>query len=323
MKKRKKLKLKKQVYFFLAGIIVVILSVIFGVSFYRDAKYKETLEYQLIKEGYNKDEIALLQSKLKEDEILEDVKSYEKDLLLSLVQEKYFLSKNLKEYVEYNEENEEDYELSDIVAVVNVHAHLKWYQETYETDTSLQEKMIVNKFYELSKDYVPENLKVIPLTYAYGAEGDNQIIDYAYDKFMDLWQAGKDAGYHFMVQSSYRDYEEQESLYNERKASLGERKADETAARPGHSEHQTGLVLDMVSIAHSSGEDFSQSEDYQWLQENAYKYGFIERYPEGKTYLTGYSPESWHWRYVGIEAATICHNENITYDEYYAFYIES
>ena len=56
---------------------------------------------------------------------------------------------------------------------------------------------------------------------------------------------------------------------------------------------------------------------------NAYKYGFIERYPEDKTYITGYEPESWHWRYVGKEAAKIVHDENITYDEYYAYYIEN
>ena len=58
------------------------------------------------------------------------------------------------------------------------------------------------------------------------------------------------------------------------------------------------------------------------MKDHAHEFGFIERYPEGKTYLTGYSPESWHWRYVGVDAATVVHDEGITYDEYYAFYIE-
>ena len=68
--------------------------------------------------------------------------------------------------------------------------------------------------------------------------------------------------------------------------------------------------------------EFADSEEYKWLKEHAHEFGFIERYPEGKTYLTGYNPESWHWRYVGVEAATTMYEENITYDEYYAFYIE-
>ena len=78
----------------------------------------------------------------------------------------------------------------------------------------------------------------------------------------------------------------------------------------------------MTSIKEKYDDDFTNSAAYKWLKENAYKYGFIERYPEGKTYITGYSPESWHWRYVGPEIARKMHDENITYDEYYAYYIE-
>lgn len=68
---------------------------------------------------------------------------------------------------------------------------------------------------------------------------------------------------------------------------------------------------------------FKDSEAYSWLKENAHNYGFIERYPEGKENITGYNPEAWHWRYVGTEVAKIIHDENITFDEYYAFYVEN
>ena len=182
--------------------------------------------------------------------------------------------------------------------------------------------MNVNKFYTLSATYTPENLRNIELSYAYGEEGENKLIDYAYDKFLELWQAANEQGFYLMVTSSYRDYESQKEIYDYRVSTQGERKADETAARPGHSEHQTGLVIDMTSKTEPLADSFSNSEAYKWLKENAYKYGFIERYPEGKTYLTGYSPESWHWRYVGEEAAKLIHDEDITFDEYYAFYIE-
>ena len=68
--------------------------------------------------------------------------------------------------------------------------------------------------------------------------------------------------------------------------------------------------------------NFEESDAFKWLQDNAYKYGFILRYPKDLEYLTGYNYESWHYRYVGIEAATYIHENNITYDEYYAYFIE-
>ena len=205
---------------------------------------------------------------------------------------------------------------------MNVHANHKWYQLELNTNEDLGMLMNVNKFYALSETYTPENLKNIDLTYAYGEEGENKLIDYAYDKFLELWQAANDQGFYLMVTSSYRDYESQKEIYDYRVSTWGERKADETAARPGHSEHQTGLVIDMTSKTEPLADSFTDSEAYKWLKENAYKYGFIERYPERKTYLTGYNPESWHWRYVGLEAAKTMHDENITFDEYYAFYVE-
>ena len=205
---------------------------------------------------------------------------------------------------------------------MNVHANHKWYQLELNTNEDLSMLMNVNKFYALSETYTPENLKNIGLTYAYDEEGENKLIDYAYDKFLELWQAANDQGFYLMVTSSYRDYESQKEIYDYRVSNWGERKADETAARPGHSEHQTGLVIDMTSKTEPLADSFTDSEAYKWLKENAYKYGFIERYPEGKTYLTGYSPESWHWRYVGLEAAKTMHDEDITFDEYYAFYVE-
>ena len=319
-KKKKKIRLKKQAYYLLAVIVFLIVGVILGINFYNDFKYKQTDEYKLTSKGYSLEDTHILLDKLSENGISSLINQDKNDTIVGLVKEKYFLEKNLNRYLAYIEEEEEE-NLTDVVAIVNVNADYKWYEEEFETDTSLNEQMIVNKFYALSEDYTPENLVSIPLDYSYGTEGENQLIEYAYDKFLDLWQAAHDEGFYLMVTSSYRDYASQKEIYDYRKATQGERKADETAARPGHSEHQTGLVVDMTSTTEPSATDFSESEAYKWLKEHAHEFGFIERYPEGKTYLTGYSPESWHWRYVGIEAATVMHEENITYDEYYAFYL--
>ena len=320
MKKRKR-KLKKQVYYFLAGIVAVIVIVILGINFYNDFQYKQTNEYKLIEKGYSEEDTKTILEKLSNDKINSILETEKNDNIVNLVKEKYFLEKNLDRYLSYLEE-EEDTSFSDVVAIVNVHADSRWYEEEFQVDTSLNELMMVNKFYTLDETYTSENLVTIPLTYAYGNEGDNQILDYAYEKFLDMWQAANDEGYYLMVNSSYRNYEEQQQTYDNLKNTVGERKADEIAARPGHSEHQTGLVVDMTSKNSPYSNEFADSEEYKWLKEHAHEFGFIERYPEGKTYLTGYNPESWHWRYVGVEAATTMYEENITYDEYYAFYIE-
>lgn len=321
MKKKKRLKLKKKVYYFGAFIVFLIVGILLGINYYNDYQYKQTNEYKLLEKGYSLEDTKTIFAKLSETEQQKLIDNDKDDKIISLLEQKYFLEKNLEDYKEYiNKNNETDY--AKVISIVNVHANHKWYQLELNTNEDLGMLMNVNKFYTLSETYTPENLKNIDLTYAYDEEGKNKLIDYAYDKFLELWQAANDQGFYLMVTSSYRDYESQKEIYDYRVSTWGERKADETAARPGHSEHQTGLVIDMTSKTEPLADSFTDSKAYEWLKENAYKYGFIERYPEGKTYLTGYNPESWHWRYVGLEAAKTMHDENITFDEYYAFYVE-
>lgn len=321
MKKKKRLKLKKKVYYFGAFIVFLIVGILLGINYYNDYQYKQTNEYKLLEKGYSLEDTKTIFAKLSETEQQKLIDNDKDDKIISLLEQKYFLEKNLEDYKEYiNKNNETDY--AKVISIVNVHANHKWYQLELNTNEDLGMLMNVNKFYALSETYTPENLKNIDLTYAYGEEGENKLIDYAYGKFLELWQAANDQGFYLMVTSSYRDYESQKEIYDYRVSTWGERKADETAARPGHSEHQTGLVIDMTSKTEPLADSFTDSEAYKWLKENAYKYGFIERYPEGKTYLTGYNPESWHWRYVGLEAAKTMHDEDITFDEYYAFYVE-
>ena len=321
MKKKKRLKLKKKVYYFGAFIVFLIVGILLGINYYNDYQYKQTNEYKLLEKGYSLEDTKTIFAKLSETEQQKLIDNDKDDKIISLLEQKYFLEKNLEDYKEYiNKNNETDY--AKVISIVNVHANHKWYQLELNTNKDLGMLMNVNKFYTLSETYTPENLKNIELSYAYGEEGENKLIDYAYDKFLELWQAANDQGFYLMVTSSYRDYESQKEIYDYRVSTWGERKADETAARPGHSEHQTGLVIDMTSKTEPLADSFTDSKAYEWLKENAYKYGFIERYPEGKTYLTGYNPESWHWRYVGLEAAKTMHDEDITFDEYYAFYIE-
>lgn len=321
VKKRKKVKLKKGGIIFIVLLCIITLSTIIGIKLYKDYLYKQTNEYKLLQRNYTLEDISLIESKNDSNITNYCLENDKNNLVINILNEKYFLNKNFTEYLNYALD-EIDYELKDIIALINTHANNKWYQKEFKTDISLNENMIVNKFYALEETYTPKNLVNISLDKSYGNLGDNKLISYANDAFDNLWEKAHEAGFYLMVTSSYRDYKDQKEIYDYRKNSQGERKADETAARPGHSEHQTGLVVDMTSKTEPYVAEFTTSKAYAWLKENAYKYGWIERYPEGKTYITGYSPESWHWRYVGTKAATIIHNENITYDEYYAYYIE-
>lgn len=317
MAKRRKLK-KKVLQIGCLVIVLLVIGTIFGIKKYEEYKYKKTYEYKLTEHGYSLENAKKLLNYY-EDKEIENILSLEKnDYILDLVQEKYYIHKNLERYLNYIKSNKET-STADVIAIVNVNRDYEYYEHDINSNTSMSNLLIVNKYYTLSENYEPENIVPISNRYAYA---NNKITKEANDAYVSMWNAAKDAGYKLIVNSSYRNYKEQEDVYESIKISKGEREADKVAARPGHSEHQTGLAIDVFEINNQLTGTFKDSPAYTWLKENAHFYGFIERYPEDKEYLTGYSFESWHWRYVGTEAAKIIHDENITFDEYYAFYIE-
>ena len=116
--------------------------------------------------------------------------------------------------------------------------------------------------------------------------------------------------------SGFRSYEYQSELYNGYVASSGQEAADTFSARPGHSEHQTGLALD-INVA-STRAHFENTPAFAWLKEHCAEYGFILRYDKGKEDVTGYRFEPWHYRYVGAEAAAAIMEQGVSYEEYLA-----
>ena len=122
--------------------------------------------------------------------------------------------------------------------------------------------------------------------------------------------------------SSYRSYDYQVNLYNNYVKSDGKDAADTYSARPGFSEHQTGLAVDIYNkeLPYTS---FEETKEFEWMQKNAYKYGFILRFPKDKVNITGYQYEAWHYRYVGKKAAKYIHDHNITLEEYYIKKVEN
>ena len=118
--------------------------------------------------------------------------------------------------------------------------------------------------------------------------------------------------------SGYRSYNTQVSVYNKEVNQYGQTVADSQSARPGHSEHQTGLAIDVGGGGCGIEDCFGETDEGKWLAANAYKYGFIIRYPEGKQQLTGYRAEPWHIRYIGIGLSTEMQKQGVqTLEEFF------
>ncbi len=318
----KKLKLKKGAKIILIIIVVIVILILgtcFGIKKYNEYKYKQTNEYKLTVVGYTLDESKKIINKLNDENELYFVNNPKNEYIIKLLDETYFMEKNLSEYLDYIEENNSN-SLQDVVAIVNVHANKDWYDEktVKSTDLSKEEKILVNKFNYLDKSYVPKDIVNIDLSYAYS---DNSATKITNDAYINMAVAAKKEGIQLLVNSSYRDCESQQEAYDDYYYSGGTEYADKYAARPGYSEHQTGLALDIFTY-NSTTSNFDKTDAFNWLVNNSYKYGFILRYPKDKEYLTGYNYESWHYRYVGVETATKVHELGITYDEYYAFFME-
>ena len=316
MVKRKKLNLKK-IFIFLGIVLLIIILLIFGIkSLINEKKLKNSNEYKLEQIGYSTNEIDIIKNSLNSEQVASLLNIKYDTNTVKLIKDKYFIFANLDKYLEYFKDNNEEAAL--VVAKVNTKASTGWYSTIYETDTSKNELMLVNKFYKLDETYVPE-LTSVSLTYAYQGKKVSKVI---YDDLISLLENARENGYKLVVSQGYRSYEDQSEAYDGILKSSGQSYADKIASRPGHSDYQTGLSVD-IKPYNTLVDDPSTNPDHEWLINNAYKYGFILRYPENKEEITGFSYDAWRFRYVGLEAAKIIHDENITFDEYYEFYINN
>ena len=178
----------------------------------------------------------------------------------------------------------------------------KYYGITY-----IDNIIIANKTYSLPSNFVPNNLVSI--------NGYIKVVDYVKKAFDELKSDANSIGLNIYASSGYRSYSNQNYIYNNYVKLDGKENADTYSARAGHSEHQTGLAIDLNSIDMT----FDNTDESNWIKDNCYKYGFIIRYPKDKDYITGYMYEPWHIRYVGKELAPKLYNngEWITIEEYY------
>jgi D-alanyl-D-alanine carboxypeptidase len=180
--------------------------------------------------------------------------------------------------------------------------------------------VIVNKKRNLPENYVPEDLTALTdIPTVLSNPEVNQLRKAAYEALKELFDAAKEEGYELHARSGYRSYYTQASLYTSYVENYGKAAADKYSAKPGQSEHQTGLSMDITceAINYKLDTTFGETEEGKWVAENAHRYGFIIRYPKGKEDITGYAYEPWHIRYLGVELAEKIYESGLTLEEYF------
>ena len=176
---------------------------------------------------------------------------------------------------------------------------------------------LVKAGFELPSSYEPADLVTPNIPIA--PDCKNQMLrKEAAEALEKMYQAAKNEGYNLVLNSGYRSYARQEETYKDFENRYGGLYAKEHVALPGTSEHQTGLGVDLTSQSVVNGDRlvFGDTTEYKWAIKNAHKYGFILRFPEGQFGFTGIVHEPWHFRYVGVDAATAIYNNNWTLEDY-------
>lgn len=165
---------------------------------------------------------------------------------------------------------------------------------------------------------------IVNKTYSLPSSYGTSLTSTTKNAFNKMQAAAKLDGINIYIASGFRSYQTQNRLYNNYVALDGKAKADTYSARPGHSEHQSGLAFDICSHDLDGqnaciNSNFDNTDQAKWLAQNAYKYGFILRYPKGRTNETGYKYESWHFRYVGTDLSTKLYNNGdwLTMENYF------
>lgn len=198
-------------------------------------------------------------------------------------------------------------------------AELERLREIYDYTDHTSTAVLVNKEYGLPEGYEPDDLVKVDIPFVYQDETVHSLRKIAADAVIEMFEASKADGLELAGVSGYRSYAIQKMLYEKYVARDGEEAANKYSAKPGHSEHSTGLAMDVAGISGKCAANncFADTEEARWLAEHAHEFGFIIRYPLGKEDITGYQYEPWHLRYVGKELAEFIHEHDLTLEEFF------
>ena len=297
VKRRLRIKWKNFIIFIII-VLFILFVIIKGISF-----TITTIKNSLVNKPEVKEEKVVKKEKPKKEEKNE----YE---------ELDYYNKDYKDrYIKYKEENP-DLEMEKVIINVNIGLDKEVYTDAVKATNLNKENILVNKYNYLEKDYVPKNLEKISNQYALS---NMKLVNIAKDAYEEMAKDASKEKRKLVVMSAYRDYNYQVNLYNRYAKKDGKDKADTYSGRPGFSEHQTGLAIDIYN-GKTVYTKFEETKEFEWMKENAYKYGYILRFPKGKELETGYQYESWHYRYVGKEIAKEINEKNISLEEYIAMH---
>lgn len=201
-------------------------------------------------------------------------------------------------------------------------------EETFENkenqpeaaDHSLDYLILVNKTHGLGQSYKPKDLKSVKYVCKDRPEAYQKLRKKAAKAFTRLSEAAGKEGKVIKLTTGFRPYEYQKILHKQYVQADGKKRAEQYSAKPGFSEHQTGLCADVSSpsVNYELVQKYGKTKEGKWLAKNAHKYGFIIRYPKDKEAVTGYEYEPWHIRYVGKAAAREIYRQEITLEEFLA-----
>lgn len=331
----KRKKLKKPVKFILSLFLVIIVSYtsITLFKYYQNNNYefsipklednKDKITNSLEELSYSTEEIKLIKKYVSENNINYLITNkINHETAFNIINETYYIDEYLTKYLNYYNEHQ-DISYKDLITTINTHIDNPFYEYDIKTDTTLGKFVILNKYYKADASY-PNEEDLVTIDGKYHINGTKTKLNKeCYDAFLKMFEAAQAAGpeFAFKLKSAYRSYDTQVSTYNYWVSQDGKDIADTYSARAGYSEHQTGYAFDIRDYNYVH-EDYSKSTSFTWVSQNAHKYGFIIRFPEGKEHITGYQYESWHYRYCGIECATYIYENNITFEEYYEYFIK-
>ena len=230
----------------------------------------------------------------------------------------YYLEENESRYEAYQSKNP-GVPYDRALAYVNANVDKGFYNNIDTVSNPNSAFVLVNKNFALPAGYAPGDLVTIPGGHLMRAEAAEHLIDMRADM--------QNQGYSLVIIATYRSYGTQANSFNNAAATFGTVNAEVSFARPGHSEHQTGLAADLLhrgGFQYMQHSDFEKTREFAWLKENAHKYGFILRYPDGYRDVHGFIFEPWHWRYIGVFMATLMYEEGIDlFEEFYGKYLST
>lgn len=269
---------------------------------------------KLLKIGYSINDINIILAHGDDDAVTRFTKREKVKYLEEFFTISYAKLDNYDRYIQYEDETGEDEDTT--VLFVNLDMDKEDYADSVLVkDFSID--MLINKHRNLGEDFEPDDLMDIPVEHA--TSDDLKCSRIAFNAYKKMSEAAKKEGYEIVINSAYRSYQDQVDISNLYLNTYGQNYVDKYVAKPGYSEHQTGLAFDIGSRKVNV---FANSNEYTWMKDNAYKYGFIERFTKRYENITGFRQEPWHYRYVGEKIAKVIHDENIPFEEYWALNLD-